>query len=52
MIASLPASAISFRKVDEHEKDLRLALKKYNVPDIEFWLLGFGEGTKCTLSIE
>lgn len=31
-------------EVDAHEKDLQVALKKYGVPDSEFWVLGFGEG--------
>lgn len=31
-------------KVDEHEKDLKIALKKYNIRKSKFWLLGFGEG--------
>ena len=30
--------------VDAHEKDLQIALKKYEVPDAEFLILGFGEG--------
>ena len=30
--------------VDAHEKDLQAALKKYEVPDAEFLILGFGEG--------
>lgn len=31
-------------EVDDHEKDLKEALKKYGIPEPEFWLLGFGEG--------
>jgi len=31
-------------EVDAHEKDLKEALKKYDIPESEFWLLGFGEG--------
>jgi len=30
--------------IDAHEKDLRIALKKYNVPESEFWILKFGKG--------
>ncbi len=30
--------------VDAHEKDLKTALKKHDVPEHDFWLLGFGEG--------
>ncbi len=30
--------------IDAHEKDLAIALKKYDVPAEEFWVLGFGEG--------
>lgn len=31
-------------KVDQHETDLRQALREHAVPETEFWLLGFGEG--------
>jgi len=31
-------------EVDAHEKDLKEALKKYDISESEFWLLGFGEG--------
>ncbi len=31
-------------EVDAHEKDLRSALKKHEVSDSEFVILGFGEG--------
>ena len=27
-----------------HEKDLKVALEKYNVPESKFWILKFGEG--------
>jgi len=30
--------------INAHEKDLMIALKKYNVPESEFWILPFGEG--------
>jgi len=30
--------------VDAHEEDLSTALEKYDVPNSQFWLLGFGEG--------
>jgi len=32
------------QSIDAHEKDLKVALKKYNVPESEFWILKFGEG--------
>ena len=34
--------------IDAHEKDLLEALKKYNVPSSEFWVLQFGEGREVT----
>jgi len=34
--------------IDAHEKDLRWALKKYSVPESEFWILKFGEGREVT----
>ena len=30
--------------IDAHEKDLKVALEKHNVPESEFWILKFGEG--------
>ena len=30
--------------INAHEKDLRTALEKYNLPESDFWILGFGEG--------
>ena len=30
--------------IDAHEKDLKVALEKHNVPESEFWVLKFGEG--------
>ncbi|MFO1431959.1 MAG: MBL fold metallo-hydrolase [Candidatus Competibacteraceae bacterium] len=30
--------------IDAHEKDLAIALKKYKVPESNFWVLQFGEG--------
>lgn len=30
--------------IDAHEGDLLEALKKHNVPEDQFWILGFGEG--------
>lgn len=30
--------------IDQHEKDLAEALKKYKVPEADFWVLEFGEG--------
>jgi L-ascorbate metabolism protein UlaG (beta-lactamase superfamily) len=30
--------------IDAHEKDLQIALDKYNIPESDFWLLKFGEG--------
>jgi len=30
--------------IDAHEKDLKVALGKHNVPESEFWILKFGEG--------
>ncbi len=30
--------------IDAHEKDLKVALEKYTVPESEFWILKFGEG--------
>jgi len=30
--------------IDAHEIDLKIALKKYKVPESEFWILKFGEG--------
>lgn len=30
--------------VEQHATDLLTALKKYAVPESEFWVLGFGEG--------
>jgi len=30
--------------IDAHEKDLKVALEKYNVSESEFWILKFGEG--------
>jgi L-ascorbate metabolism protein UlaG (beta-lactamase superfamily) len=30
--------------IDAHEKDLLVALKKYDVSESEFWILKFGEG--------
>jgi L-ascorbate metabolism protein UlaG (beta-lactamase superfamily) len=32
------------QSVDAHEKDLKAALKKYRVPENDFWILKFGEG--------
>jgi len=32
------------QEVDAHEKDLKMALKKFKVPDNDFWILKFGEG--------
>jgi len=32
------------QSIDAHEKDLSVALEKYNVPESEFWILKFGEG--------
>lgn len=29
--------------INAHEKDLKVALKKYNVPESDFWILKFGE---------
>ena len=34
--------------VDQHEADLRIALKKYDLPETAFWILGFGEGRDVT----
>lgn len=30
--------------IDAHEKDLEVALEKYNIPKTDFWVLEFGEG--------
>ena len=30
--------------IDAHEEDLKVALKKHNVSEMEFWILKFGEG--------
>ena len=30
--------------IDAHEKDLKVALEKHNVPESEFWILKIGEG--------
>lgn len=30
--------------INAHEKDLKVALEKYNIPESEFWILKFGEG--------
>lgn len=30
--------------IDAHEKDLKVALEKYSIPESEFWILKFGEG--------
>ena len=30
--------------IDAHEKDLQIALKKYHIPESDFWILKFGEG--------
>ena len=35
--------------VDAHEKDLKIALKKYNVPENDFWILKFGEGRELKM---
>ena len=35
--------------VDAHEKDLKTALKKYNVPENDFWILKFGEGRELKM---
>ena len=37
--------------IDAHEKDLKVALEKYNVPESEFWVLKFGEGRDVAKSI-
>jgi L-ascorbate metabolism protein UlaG (beta-lactamase superfamily) len=31
------------QRIDAHEKDLKTALKKYHVPENDFWILKFGE---------
>ena len=43
------AGAHNNETVDQHEADLRTALRKYQVPETEFWVLGFGEGRNATL---
>lgn len=30
--------------IDAHEKDLKVAVEKYNISESEFWILKFGEG--------
>lgn len=30
--------------IDSHEKDLAIALQKYDIPKTDFWILAFGEG--------
>jgi L-ascorbate metabolism protein UlaG (beta-lactamase superfamily) len=30
--------------IDAHERDLQIALEKYNIPESDFWVLRFGEG--------
>ncbi len=35
--------------VAQHATDLQTALKKYAVPESEFWVLGFGEGRAVTI---
>jgi len=30
--------------IDAHEKDLKEALEKYSIPQLDFWILKFGEG--------
>ncbi|MFC1534783.1 MBL fold metallo-hydrolase [Thermodesulfobacteriota bacterium] len=32
------------QSIDTHEKDLAIALDKYNIPPARFWVLQFGEG--------
>jgi L-ascorbate metabolism protein UlaG (beta-lactamase superfamily) len=38
--------------VDAHEKDVKIALKKYNVPVSEFWILEFGEERELKKPLE
>jgi hypothetical protein len=30
--------------IDAHERDLHIALEKYNIPESDFWVMRFGEG--------
>ena len=36
--------------INQHATDLLTALKKYTVPESEFWVLGFGEGRTVALA--
>lgn len=36
------------QSIDAHEKDLAIALDKYNIPSSQFWVLQFGEGRDVT----
>ncbi|MBU3916870.1 MBL fold metallo-hydrolase [bacterium] len=36
--------------IDAHEKDLKMALEKYRVPESRFWVLNFGEGRDVIVS--
>jgi len=34
--------------IDAHEKDLKITLEKYNIPESKFWILKFGEGREVS----